>query len=163
MKKILFAFIILLVAAIASFYLYLSLSNKQNTIIDNSDIKPAEKNNTIENNTLKQKYTIPYKAEGSFENLYKNLAEVSNTDNKITDLISFAKNIAKEAGYPITGGNLDKFKLNDIEYSMEIKIYENSEYYIVLFLPTGTPTTSNDLKIGIQKDTNKIISILKGS
>lgn len=160
MKKILIAIFALLVAITGIYFYVTNDTSKPIKITKPAAIEPVK--NDLSTDTPKLKYSMSYKAEGNFENLYKNLIEVADSDKKI-EIISYAKSIAKEAGYSISGDNLDKYKLNDMEYPMEIIVYENSEFYIVSLLPIGTPTTSNNLEIGIQKSTNKIISILKGS
>jgi len=108
-------------------------------------------------------FSIPYKAKGNFENLYNNLVEVDMGDSRIKAIINLAKKTAKEADYPITGDNLNFYLLNDRAYPLDVKVYENNEYYVIKLLPNGTPITSQDLEVSIQKGTNTIITILKGS
>ncbi len=162
MKKILLTPILLL-AVILVAYFFITKQSKPTKPVETTDpidIKTVE--NVSPPDIPKPKYSIPYKAEGNFENLYKNLKEINDNDKKL-EIILFAKKIAKEAGYSIAGDNLDKYMISGKEYIIEFKVYENPEFYIVNFLPVGAPTTSNNLEIGIQKETNKIISILKGS
>jgi hypothetical protein len=162
MKKILIAPILLVVFISLAYFFIAKQSNLTNQVEIRTpiDIKIVE--NVLPPDIPKPKYGIPYKAEGNFENLYKNLKEINDNDKKL-EIILFAKNIAKEAEYSIAGKDLDKYIISGKEYVIEFKVYENSEFYIVNLLPVGTPTTSNNLDIGIQKETNKIISILKGS
>lgn len=109
-----------------------------------------------------QKYSLSYRAPGH-ENLYKNLKEIKSFDEKINNIIDYSKKIAKDAGYSIIGDNLDTYLFKRKEYPIEIKVYENKEYYLILLLPKYTPRTSLELNISIYKKTNEIIAILQGS
>lgn len=108
-------------------------------------------------------FSIPYKAKGNFENLYKNLVEADVSNNRIKEIINLAKKTANQAGYPITGNELNFYLFNNRIYPLDIKVYENNEYYVIKLLPKDVPITSQDLEVSIQKGTNAIITILKGS
>lgn len=114
-------------------------------------------------NMKDQKYGLCYKTEGKHEGLYENLVEIKLINENVKNIVEYAKEVAKKAGYSIRGNNLDKYNLENKDYPIEIKIYENSKYYLIRFLPQQVPETSQDLEITIQKSNKRIITILMGS
>jgi hypothetical protein len=113
--------------------------------------------------TKKDGYSIPYQAVGDHQDIYKNLVDSRLDDPEVKALVSRAKMIAKEAGYTISGEELNSYTFENKQYPLSIKVYENSDYYLIIFVPVGVPITSQDLKISIQKRTGEVVMIFRGS
>lgn len=121
-----------------------------------------------------ESFNIPYKAEGEFKDTYVNLVESNIRNKNIKKIINYAKKIAIKSGYKIIGSKFTKVIIDNKECSLDVIVYENAGYYHVLFDSASDCiqedgeggyhwSTSNELRIVIQKETNKIISILMGS
>lgn len=111
----------------------------------------------------KEIYNIPYIADGNHQSRYEELVKSDTSDAKVKNIIKYAKNVARKAGYAIAGDELHLYIFENKKYPLRIEVYENANYYIVIFLPEGTPVTSQNLEISIEKKNNKVIAILKGS
>ena len=110
----------------------------------------------------KQKFPIPYKDE-HYSGLYESLVECRLEDQKILELVNFTKVIAKQSGYEITGDELNWYEYMGTKYSLQVKVFENSKYYLVAFRPLHAPQTSLNLEISIEKEANKVVAIIPGS
>lgn len=111
---------------------------------------------------INNSYPNLYKVEGNHENLYKDLVKIEIND-EIDEIVNEAKKTAKMYGYPISGNNLDVYLFEGKEYPIEITVYENSEYYLIILMPLETPISDQHLEISIHKQTKEIITILPGS
>jgi hypothetical protein len=107
-------------------------------------------------------YTLRYNAEPDNGAIYKDLIPVDLRDKHVQDVLRYARKTAVEAGYPLTGPDLDRYSMKGGTYPVEAKAWENTRYYMVSFNP-GIDETSRNLEICVEKKTNRIITILQGS
>lgn len=127
-------------------------------------------------NAPKETYTIPYIAEGQHEGIMRDMLEVSVEDERVVDAVSLAKTVGKQAGYELTGDNLDWYIYEGRKYPIKVRVCENPDYYLVQLHPlfshfategsagvTSLIVTSQELRIWIKKGPMKVVLILKGS
>jgi hypothetical protein len=107
-------------------------------------------------------YNLHYNAEPANQEIYKNLVSADVHDKRVADVVRYAKQTARTAGYALSGQNMDMYAFEGKRYPLETTVYENAGYYVIVFTPRNMPETSHTLRISIQKKTKKIITILQG-
>lgn len=128
------------------------------TVMNISCIGTQQEASIMENN-----YSIPFLAEGEHSGIYDNLIESKIDNPAVKEVVSHAKKIAISAGYKLTGKDLEIYSYNGREYPIKKLVFENSNYFVVQFIPEGVKRSSLDIEIVIEKDSGKVISILQGS
>jgi hypothetical protein len=106
-------------------------------------------------------YTLRYNVEPDNSAIYKDLVPADLRDKHVQDIMRYARKTAVEAGYPLTGPDLDRYSLKGATYTVEAKAWENAGYYMVSFNP-DIAQTSHNLEICVEKKTNRVITILQG-
>lgn len=107
-------------------------------------------------------YSLLFNAEPGNQDLYKDLVPVGAGDERVRDVVRYARETAHAAGYPLSGDSLDVYTFNGSPYAVRTSVSGNVGYYMVVLIPEDLPEESHNLQISIRKRGRKVIAILEG-